>query len=127
MPDHHTRLLTAQLMLHGLCGTQNNSVNIRVQLEMMLGGVTPSRVDCVGHSLGGGLATICGPWAAEQWPGADVRCISPLLFEPQFLLNCSSQEGGVMLMVQLQTSFSSDSNHFFFCFAGVIKYSPTLP
>lgn len=26
-----------------------------------------------GHSLGGAVATLIGPWAALQWPAADVR------------------------------------------------------
>lgn len=52
---------------------QNNDSSILAQLTLMAGGATPTRVDCIGHSLGAGLATICGPWAAEQWPTADVR------------------------------------------------------
>lgn len=54
----------------------NDSSSIQAQIDKMRNGVTPARIDCIGHSLGGGLATICGPWAAETWPTADVRVIS---------------------------------------------------
>lgn len=54
-------------------GVQDDDSNIAVQLAKLAGDSIPSRIDCVGHSLGAGLATICGPWAAEQWPTADVR------------------------------------------------------
>ena len=29
-----------------------------------------------GHSLGAGVASLAAPWAALQWPGADVRCVT---------------------------------------------------
>ena len=127
MPDHRTRLLTAQLVLHGVCGLQNDSVDIRVQLETMSGGVNPSRVDCVGHSLGGGLATICGPWAAQVWPSSDVRCASPLLFgNPQFLPGCSSEEGAPA-DGSASNLKSRMTKLLFWIFGGVIEHSPTLP
>jgi hypothetical protein len=31
---------------------------------------------CTGHSLGAGVATICGPWATLQWLDADVQVIT---------------------------------------------------
>ncbi len=30
----------------------------------------------VGHSLGAGVASLAAPWAALQWPGADIRCVT---------------------------------------------------
>eukprot|EP00884_Botryococcus_braunii_P003597 jgi/Botrbrau1/13238/Bobra.0199s0010.1 len=32
----------------------------------------PTRIICGGHSLGGSLATLCGPWAKSMWPQASV-------------------------------------------------------
>ena len=29
-----------------------------------------------GHSLGAGVASLAAPWAALQWPGADIRCVT---------------------------------------------------
>ena len=29
-----------------------------------------------GHSLGAGVASLAAPWAALQWPSADVRCVT---------------------------------------------------
>ncbi|DBA68386.1 TPA: hypothetical protein ACH3X2_013690 [Trebouxia sp. C0005] len=42
----------------------------------MSGGVTPSLVIITGHSLGAGVASLAAPWAALQWPGADIRCVT---------------------------------------------------
>ena len=30
----------------------------------------------IGHSLGAGVASLAAPWAALQWPGADIRCVT---------------------------------------------------
>lgn len=54
----------------------NDSVNIKAQMDMLSEGAIPNRIDCIGHSLGAGLATICGPWAAETWPASDVRVVN---------------------------------------------------
>ena len=29
-----------------------------------------------GHSLGAGVASLAATWAALQWPGADIRCVT---------------------------------------------------
>lgn len=42
----------------------------------MSGGATPAKVIAAGHSLGGGLASLAGVWAALQWPAADVRVVT---------------------------------------------------
>jgi len=48
----------------------------RQVLRELSGGAAPAKVIATGHSLGGGLASLCGVWAALQWPGADVRVVT---------------------------------------------------
>ncbi len=51
------------------------------------GPVSPTRVIVSGHSLGGGVAAIAGPWAALTWPAADVRVVdfgAPMSGNAQF-------------------------------------------
>ena len=51
----------------------------RVRREVLAdvsGGATPAKVIAAGHSLGGGLASLAGVWAALQWPAADVRVVT---------------------------------------------------
>lgn len=48
----------------------------RSVVEGMSGGTPPTKVLCSGHSLGAGLATLCGVWAALQWPATDVRVVT---------------------------------------------------
>ena len=45
-------------------------------LNTLSNGAQPTRIDCLGHSLGGGVATLCGVWAALMWPAADVRVVT---------------------------------------------------
>ncbi len=37
---------------------------------------TPRKVVIAGHSLGGAIANLAGPWAALQWPSADIQVIT---------------------------------------------------
>lgn len=39
-------------------------------------GRPPTKVICTGHSLGAGIAPICGLWASLQWVEADVRVVT---------------------------------------------------
>lgn len=55
---------------------QNDSLNMGAQLLRLSKGAVPTRIECTGHSLGGGLATICGVWAAMVWPQSDVRIVT---------------------------------------------------
>ena len=55
---------------------QNNSYSMQYQLSQLSNNAVPVRVDCIGHSLGGGIATLCGVWASETWPQADVRVVT---------------------------------------------------
>ena len=48
----------------------------REVLAEVSGGATPAKVIAAGHSLGGGLASLAGVWAALQWPAADVRVVT---------------------------------------------------
>nr|QOL01215.1 putative extracellular protein TR9_023 [Trebouxia lynnae] len=54
----------------------NQTQNIGDVLMDMSGGVPPSLVIVTGHSLGAGVASLAAPWAALQWPGADIRCVT---------------------------------------------------
>jgi hypothetical protein len=47
--------------------------NLAQVLYSLNGGVAPAHVFVTGHSLGAAVATLIGPWAALQWPAADVR------------------------------------------------------
>ena len=57
-------------------------------------GCPPTRLASpAGHSLGAAVATLLAPWAALQWPSADVRCVtfgSPRVGNQAFT-NVSSQ------------------------------------
>lgn len=50
----------SKLTMHTYCSfealltLQNDTTSIRAQLDQMRNGVTPSRVECIGHSLGAG-------------------------------------------------------------------------
>ena len=48
----------------------------REVLAEVSGAATPAKVIAAGHSLGGGLASLAGVWAALQWPAADVRVVT---------------------------------------------------
>lgn len=54
----------------------NSSQNIGDVLMDMSAGITPTLVIITGHSLGAGVASLAAPWAALQWPGADIRCVT---------------------------------------------------
>lgn len=54
--------------MHG--GAFHSAPAARVQ------GYIPRRIVCLGHAIGGGLATLAAAWAALTVPTADVRCIS---------------------------------------------------
>ncbi|KAK9786889.1 hypothetical protein WJX73_001830 [Symbiochloris irregularis] len=56
--------------------TTNSSSSISDVLSSLNGGAYPVRIDCIGHSLGGGVASLCGVWAAQTWPAADVRVVT---------------------------------------------------
>ena len=60
----HTEADTFHLNLH------------RSVLLAMSNGRPPTKVLCTGHSLGAGLASICGVWASAQWVGADIRVVT---------------------------------------------------
>lgn len=46
-------------------------------IDGLMGGEEVVRVVCVGEgTTGGGLATLCGPWAALQYPKANVDVIT---------------------------------------------------
>ncbi|KAL3150417.1 hypothetical protein ABBQ32_000254 [Trebouxia sp. C0010 RCD-2024] len=47
--------------------------NLRNVLSSLNGGAEPAHIFVTGHSLGAAVATLIGPWAALQWPAADVR------------------------------------------------------
>ena len=48
----------------------------RSVLLQMSNGRPPTKVLCTGHSLGAGVASICGVWASAQWVGADIRVVT---------------------------------------------------
>ncbi|KAK9819269.1 hypothetical protein WJX81_002184 [Elliptochloris bilobata] len=54
----------------------NASTDLKEVLAEMSGGAVPTKVISTGHSLGGGLASLAGVWAALQWPAADVRVVA---------------------------------------------------
>ena len=60
---------------YGAC-TQRAGRLRRAVLAEVSGGATPAKVIAAGHSLGGGLASLAGVWAALQWPAADVRVVT---------------------------------------------------
>lgn len=47
--------------------------NLQNVLSSLNGGAEPAHIFVTGHSLGAAVATLIGPWAALQWPAADVR------------------------------------------------------
>eukprot|EP00892_Ulva_mutabilis_P000708 jgi/Ulvmu1/10638/UM066_0018.1 len=59
-----------------VCDPEVDDRHIGIVLDELSGGVTPTRVLCCGHSLGGALATLAAAWAAYEYPRADVRCIT---------------------------------------------------
>ena len=51
----------------------------RARRSVLMGlsnGRPPTKVVCTGHSLGAGVASICGLWASLQWVEADVRVVT---------------------------------------------------
>lgn len=56
--------------------TQRSARARREVLAEVSSGVMPAKVIAAGHSLGGGLASLAGVWAALQWPAADVRVVT---------------------------------------------------
>ena len=59
----------------------------RSVLMGLSGGRPPTKVICTGHSLGAGVASLCGLWATLQWVEADVRVVtfgSPAVGNQQF-------------------------------------------
>ena len=54
----------------------NSGFRCREVLRELSGGAAPAKVIATGHSLGGGLASLAGVWAALQWPAADVRVVT---------------------------------------------------
>ncbi len=56
-------------------------------IDSLMGGQEVLRVVCVGEgTTGGGLATLCGPWAALQYPKANVDVIT---FATPWVIGCS--------------------------------------
>ncbi|GAB4821565.1 hypothetical protein N2152v2_008611 [Parachlorella kessleri] len=56
----------------------------------------PARVMCVGHSLGGALATVCAVWAPEQYPLAPVSLYTfgqPRVGNDEFVAHLNSVVG----------------------------------
>lgn len=49
---------------------------IKAAIAKLTAGKTPLRVLCTGFCMGGGLAVVLAPWAALQWPQADISCIT---------------------------------------------------
>ena len=60
----------------GLTSTVDPQRSVHSALSAISGGVSPVRVVCCGHSMGGALSTLGATWAALQYPGAAVRCIT---------------------------------------------------
>lgn len=60
----------------GLISTVDPQRSVHSALSSISGGATPVRVICCGHSMGGALATLGATWAALQYPGAEIRCIT---------------------------------------------------
>ncbi|KAL3157193.1 hypothetical protein ABBQ38_001432 [Trebouxia sp. C0009 RCD-2024] len=75
-PDAHVHHGFLQQLQAVTDKAPNTSVNIGNVLMNMSGGVPPSLVIVTGHSLGAGVASLAAPWAALQWPSADIRCVT---------------------------------------------------
>ena len=43
--------------------TKGDQYNLTKLVQSLSGGVAPAQINCYGHSLGAGLATLCGLWA----------------------------------------------------------------
>ncbi|KAI7836817.1 hypothetical protein COHA_009318 [Chlorella ohadii] len=70
-------------------GTAPGGGMLAEAIDSLMGGQEVLRVVCVGEgTTGGGLATLCGPWAALQYPKANVDVITFATpwegFNPQF-------------------------------------------
>eukprot|EP00884_Botryococcus_braunii_P005610 jgi/Botrbrau1/1504/Bobra.178_3s0056.1 len=52
--------------------TADPRTNLASAVSQALKGKEPRRILCTGHSLGGSLATLCGPWAKSLYPKAQV-------------------------------------------------------
>ena len=73
-------------------------------------GRPPTKVICTGHSLGAGVASICGLWATLQWVEADVRVVtfgSPAVGN-QAWVDVRSQPPA--LLTELLESYNQDDN-----------------
>lgn len=50
--------------------------SIEVQLNKMMGDDYPRLIKITGHSLGGAVASLLGPWAAYTWPKATILVVT---------------------------------------------------
>ncbi|GAB4820129.1 hypothetical protein N2152v2_007175 [Parachlorella kessleri] len=66
------------VQLESMLLSHSEESNIKLMLDSLVKqeGGSVDRVVCVGHSLGGALATLGAGWAALQYPEADVRCFT---------------------------------------------------
>ena len=82
----HAARSMLQVSDHALMRRNNSETHIRMHMsgtrtvfngpktfDMPAGNQQPVRVVVTGHSLGAALASIFAPWAALQWPAADVQ------------------------------------------------------
>ena len=89
---------------------QNDSVNMVKVLATMSNNAVPTRVECTGHSLGAGLATLCGVWATENWPQSDVRGVtfgSPKVGNSDFAASTLATVGRTYRVVNMYDEVST--------------------